>query len=664
MIPEKASLTVDRNIDTLKTSGRLTTYCGCYLYIIIVFNLITSHIQTVNSFQGTKNALQNFEEVELQEYLPNRHDGCTMFQRAHDLGNTDFEQKSHDHHACNGLSCVIDVDSEHSDGSRSGDAFAAYTRYGEETEPKSLRYDEASQPSSMFIQNISKGRTEDQESQRDFASVGNQSITHLSCPTSLTRPCEISDQENNGKPLDAWKTAYWISFVRALETYINGNGKEREHATMSILRYTMRMSFDSSQIDALCHIYDQLLKGGELTLFDKAHLSFSLHSYGRFFSQGIRDEDLKKIYQLAQLLEQHCRSDPESLVAIWNGSCSEEDQVVRANFDDVVKGSSLRSSWIHGLITSDGIHTTASALREADPTYIEKKLTQIRVILEEYTDWHMVAPPTTWDMLYLMKILYIFQNHVEEKMKHYKEQMAEGLSDQVRNRWDPIFSLLMECKNLISKAELPMPPKNLEMKKAYSEILNSQVQEEGLNQYGWGEGSQNVFLRMAGHQQLIPEKGTTQGLSILMQFMSSITKPKALIHVIQELGNDPSVITDITKHGDHLNHNKILRLIQWLSMKYYADDKVDFLIKKQIIKKAMEIHREIGNSESRDLVFALIGRLLSLHPTDKELLKLAKFDHVWNSLQIQNLSTDFAPPKVKMSPMEVARRIYKFCYEY
>lgn len=265
-----------------------------------------------------------------------------------------------------------------------------------------------------------------------------------------------------------------------------------------------------------------------------------------------------------------------------------------------------------------------------------------------------------------MKSLYILQVVVEQKTKSLNEHRTEGCSYQTQNEWASILSVLMECKDLILKPELLMPPKNLEMKRAYSEIIKSQVQEEGLNKYGWGEGSQNVFLRMAGHKQLIPETGTTQGMRILMQSMSKITKPKTLIQSIQGLGKDASVITEITKNDDHFYHNKILRLLQWLSMKYYVDDEVDFLIKKQIINKAIEVHRETASSESRDLVFALVGRLLILHPTDQELLKLAKFDDFRNSLEIRRLSSNYTPPEssYKMpAPIKLVIWVWKFLHE-
>ncbi|KAH9820821.1 hypothetical protein DFH28DRAFT_953406 [Melampsora americana] len=660
---ESIKLKSNKNLDIQKAFTGFTMYCGWYLYMIIVFNLITSHIQPVDSLFGTENSLQ--KEVELEEYLPNRHDSCTLLQR------------------------VQSLDSEHLGGPHSGDILSID---GDSVLEKTFGFpimalDERSPPFNSprpkirncisHCYDFLSGKDEEQETQKALAQPllsgeelcfsSSQDSLHLKkskimVPHSLYR-------SDDGEFPDSWKR-----FGKALETYIHGNGKERERETLLILHYTRRLSFDSFQIDAILHIFDQLLKRGELSLFEKAHLSFSLHSFGRFYCAGITKENKSKIYQLAQLLEQHCHSDPKSLVAVWNGSDSEDDQVVRdlldpmlsltqANFDNVVKSAAWRSSWIRDLITSDGLHETRRALSEAEPMYIEIKLKRIRNILEGFTAWNQ--SPTTWDFLYLMKTLYILQKHVEQKMKHLKEHRPEGWSNQDQNEWDSVLSTLIECKDLIMKPDISIPPKNNEMRLAYSEILNSQVQEEGLNWYGWGEGSQNVFLRMARQEELIPEKGITQGLTILTEFMSRITKPKALIESIQGIGTDPSVITSIRKHGDHFYHNKILRLLQWLSMKYYVDDKVDVLIKKQIIKKAIEVHREIGNSESRDLVLALIGRLLSLHPTDQEILKLAKFDSFTTSLQIQNLSRDFTAQKSQftMSPIKLAIKTWKFLYE-
>lgn len=108
---------------------------------------------------------------------------------------------------------------------------------------------------------------------------------------------------------------------------VNGS-KVRERLTKYILAYMMNLPSKTIQIDETLNKFNNLLKSGKLSLYDKAHLAFSLHSFDQTHT-SVDTESAQKIMLFASDLEGSCQSDPQIAKIIWGGEALEEEQVIR-----------------------------------------------------------------------------------------------------------------------------------------------------------------------------------------------------------------------------------------------------------------------------------------------------------------------------------------------
>lgn len=94
-----------------------------------------------------------------------------------------------------------------------------------------------------------------------------------------------------------------------------------------------------------------------------------------------------------------------------------------------------------------------------------------------------------------------------------------------------------------------------------------------------------------------------------------------MIKEIEGIGKPNSEISNFTGQSNHL-----LRFLQYLWMNHYINDETDFLVKIAIIRKSIEVHKEIKQLDSQDLVEALIGRLEALYPEKQDKINLQFYE--------------------------------------
>ncbi|KAH9813062.1 hypothetical protein DFH28DRAFT_976237 [Melampsora americana] len=411
-----------------------------------------------------------------------------------------------------------------------------------------------------------------------------------------------------------------MNLKEIVEIYRNYDSGTRARLTKYILASMNRYLWDRDQIDKVLNMFREVQ--AELSLYDKAHLSFSLHSFGKH-QQSVHEDVIHQIVQFATSLEQDCRSDPNSLRIIWSGENLEEEQVIRdlldpmlsltqANFDEVLKFSSWRAPWAHQIITSNGIHNSSKELFGAPPEDIRIKMRQALSALQGNTPGsHQL---TSWDYMYLIKTLYIYQTSFETNFKHFlTPEQGNTMSD-----------LIDECKQFFRFSPLfAAPHKVLEMKRAYGDILDATIYKDELTgcPYQW-----DVWLRIAEHHQLAPANEPHKDFSNFLQSISEIRDPSLLIQKIQEIGKIGSEIPSFSNINEsRFYHNQILKLLQFLFMKYYVNDDLDFLVKETIIRKAIEAGKKVNLSRTKEIALALIGRCAALYPKKKEILNLAQW---------------------------------------
>ncbi|KAH9813056.1 hypothetical protein DFH28DRAFT_897362 [Melampsora americana] len=412
---------------------------------------------------------------------------------------------------------------------------------------------------------------------------------------------------------------------KVLEIYKVNGSRVRERVTRYIIVYLNNLPLKYIQIDELTKTLNDILTFGNLSLYDKAHLSFSLYSFEKYHDEEVRE----KILEFAVKLENSCRSDPDIFRIIWSGEPLEEEQVIRANFDEICKTSSWRAPWAHNIITDNGAYKTSKELLTfIPPEKIAEKMTTALTTLVYSTKYPTPGTqyPSTWDYMYLMKTIYIYQQYFEPMLKdpEFKELKALGDHD-----WGLLLEAINQCKDSFKLYQISRAPsKVVQMAKAYTDIIYSFSGSKSLIEC---PGLIEVWIRMADSQQLAPTSKTPKTILEFFQSISGIKSHERLIEKIKGIGEIDSEIPSF--HGDHeyLYSKQLLKFLQYLWMNYYINDEIDFQVKEAITWKAFEAYKKIQEPYSETLVAALIGRLEAMYPGKK-----GRIDHLIEVLAFRN----------------------------